>query len=86
MKVTSNIIQEVNISHSLTKNLIQNLRCDRCDVPFELRTWKNKVIALSISRNKRRGFLCVKCISSSKNIGRTFYRTEEQLNEFVRKK
>jgi len=68
----------------LTENLIQNLRCDRCDVPFELRTWKNKVIALSTSRNKRRGFLCVKCVSSSK-IGHTFHRTEEQLDEFVRK-
>ena len=71
-------------SLSLTKNLIQNLRCDRCDIPFELRTWKNKVIALSTSRNKWRGFLCVKCISSSK-VGCTFYHTEEQLNEFVRK-
>jgi len=46
----------------LTENLIRNLRCDRCDVPFELRTWKNKVIALSISKNKRHGFLCIKCI------------------------
>lgn len=68
----------------LTEDLIQNLNCDRCDIPFQLRPWKNKVIALSTSRNKRRGFLCVKCISSSK-VGRAFYRTEEQLNEFVRK-
>ena len=68
----------------LTENLIQNLRCDRCDVPFELRTWKNKIIALSTSKNKRHGFLCVKCIVNSK-IGHTFHCTEEQLNEFVRK-
>ena len=68
----------------LTENFIQNLRCDRCDIPFELRTWKNKVIALSTSKNQRHGFLCVKCILNSK-VSRTFYRTEEQLNEFVRK-
>lgn len=71
-------------SLSLTENFIQNLRCDRCDVPFELRIWKNRIIALSTSRNHRHGFLCVKCISSSK-ISHTFHRTEEQLNEFVRK-
>ena len=68
----------------LTQNFSLHLRCDRCDLPLEIRTWKNKLIALSTSRNKHHGFICVKCVLSSK-VGRTFQRTEEQLNEFVRK-
>jgi len=72
------------IALCLVESLGKNVRCDRCDIPLDLRPWKNERIALSISGNKHRGFLCVKCVSSSK-VGRTFYRTEEQLNEFVRK-
>ena len=67
----------------LTQKFSIHLRCDRCDVPLEIRTWKNKQIALSTSRNKHHGFICVKCVLSS-NVGRTYHRTEEQLNEFVR--
>ena len=68
----------------LVESLGKNIRCDRCDILLDLRTWKNEKIALSKNANKRHGFLCIKCVLSSK-VGRTFYRTEEQLNEFVRK-
>ena len=68
----------------LTQDFRKNLRCDKCDIPLELRTWKDEKIALSTSRNKSHGFICVKCATGSK-IGRTYKCTEEQLNEFVRK-
>ena len=68
----------------LVENLGKNIRCDSCDIPLDVRTWKNQKIALSKNANKRRGFLCVKCVLSSK-IGRSYHRTEEQLDEFVRK-
>ena len=72
------------IALCLVESLGKNIRCDRCDILLDLRTWKNEKIALSKNANKRHGFLCIKCVLSSK-VGRTFYRTEEQLNEFVRK-
>lgn len=67
----------------LTQDFRQSLRCDRCDIPIVLRTWKDQIIALSTSRNKYHGFICVKCVLSPK-ISRTFKCTEEQLNEFVK--
>lgn len=72
------------IALCLTETIGKNVRCNRCDILLDLRTWKNEKIALSKNANKRHGFLCVKCVSSSK-IGRTYYRTEDQLNEFVKK-
>jgi len=71
------------ITLCLVKNFRKNVRCDKCDILLNLRTWKNQKIALSINGNKHRGFLCVKCVSNPK-VGR-FHRTKEQLNEFVRK-
>lgn len=67
----------------LVKNLKKDIRCDKCDILLDLRTWKNKKIALSISKNKYHGFLCTKCISNSKIVN-TFYRTDQELNDFVR--
>ncbi len=67
----------------LTQDFRQNLRCDRCDLPIVLRTWKDEIIALSTSRNKHHGFICVRCVLSPK-IGCTFQCTEEQLDEFVK--
>jgi len=67
----------------LVDNLKKDIRCNKCDMFLDLRTWKNKKIALSISRNKHHGFLCAKCISNPK-ISRTFHRTNQELNDFVR--
>lgn len=67
----------------LTQKFSIHLRCDRCDLPLEKMTWKNELIALSTSGNKYHGFICFRCVLSSK-AGRGFHRTEEQLNEFVR--
>ena len=47
--------------------------------------WKNKKIALSINKKKRCGFICVKCILTSKDHP-TFYRTKKQLDEFLKQK
>lgn len=62
----------------------KHLRCDRCDLPLNVRTWKNEIIALSINKRENCGFLCVKCILNSKK-NCTFYRTKKQLDEFLRK-
>jgi len=62
----------------------KHLRCDRCDLPLNVRTWKNEIIALSINKRANYGFLCVHCILNSKKHP-SYYRTKKQLDEFLRK-
>lgn len=72
-------------SYCLTQNFRHNARCDKCDLPLEKMTWKNKKIALSTGKNKSYGFICVRCILRGKNNQRIKF-TPEQLDEFFRKK
>jgi len=69
----------------LTQDFRSNMRCERCDLPIEKITWKNKKIAVSINKNSRSGFICIRCFTSHK-AGKLIYRTEEEIDEFFRKK
>ena len=70
----------------LTQNFSLILRCIRCDLSLEKVTWKDQLLALSLSTRKKRGikFLCVKCILSSK-IAHSKQFTPEQLDKFLKK-
>jgi len=69
----------------LTQDFRLHVRCEKCDLPIEKIKWNDKKIAISTNKNPRDGFICLRCFTSRK-AGKTVYRTEEQLEEFFKKK
>jgi len=61
-------------------------RCDRCDISLGTSLHKGMAVFFSTARNRSRGFLCLKCATSTKNFNggnKKPKATIEQVEAFV---
>ena len=58
-------------------------RCYRCDSLLSASLWKNRIVVYTMNRRSRPDQICVKCMSHPNNVGKLFYHSPKQLDNFV---
>ena len=65
----------------LTQDITETSRCDRCDLPLvKISFYKDELVVLSLGTRIQK-FICIRCM----RVNHLYRRSEEQLDEFVRK-
>lgn len=68
--------------YGFTTKCSLNKRCDRCDLPLHISTYKGVKVVYSKSKSKACGFLCVTCATRI-NRNQNVLATIEDLENFV---
>ena len=59
-------------------------RCLRCDLPLSISLWKNVIVVYTVNTKARPEQICVRCMTRGNNVGKNFYHSPKQLDNFVR--